>query len=108
MRVFASPCLCQPLAGSGLDLVVVQGGAPGVDQSFSVAGRELVITLEPHIVDGKGLGIVAGAVRNREMVEACYLHRYTARFRLSYLSPYMPLRVVKKSVATLPNLLLIS
>ena len=43
------------VARYGPDLVVVHGGAPGVDQSFSVAGRELGTTVEPHVADWKGL-----------------------------------------------------
>ncbi len=35
-----------------------------------MAGRELGITVEPHVADWKGLGNVAGPARNREMVEA--------------------------------------
>jgi hypothetical protein len=51
-------------------LVVVHGGAPGVDQSFKVAGRELGLTVEPHLADWKGLDNVAGPMRIQEMVEA--------------------------------------
>jgi hypothetical protein len=58
------------LARYGPELVVVHGGAPGVDQSFHVACRELGITVEPHLADWKGLGNIAGPTRNREMVAA--------------------------------------
>jgi YspA, cpYpsA-related SLOG family len=58
------------LARYGPDLVVVHGGAPGVDKAFSLAGRELVVAVEPHVADWKGLGNIAGPARNGEMVEA--------------------------------------
>jgi hypothetical protein len=58
------------LARFGPDLVVVHGGAPGVDHSFNVAGRELGITVEPHLADWNGLGNIAGPACNREMVQA--------------------------------------
>jgi hypothetical protein len=58
------------LARYGADLVVVHGGAAGVDNAFAVACRKLGIALEPHLADWKGLGNIAGPTRNREMVEA--------------------------------------
>jgi hypothetical protein len=58
------------IARYGPDLVVVHGGACGVDQAFAVACRNLGIAAEPHLADWKGLGNVAGPARNREMVEA--------------------------------------
>ena len=58
------------LARYGPDLVVVHGGAPGVDQAFNMAGRKLGIAIEPHVAYWKGLGNIAGPARNREMVEA--------------------------------------
>ena len=66
----AEQVLNRMLARFGPDLVVVHGGAPGVDQSFNVASRELGITVEPHLADWNGLGNVAGPARNREMVQA--------------------------------------
>ena len=51
-------------------LAIVRGVAPGVDQSFAVACRELGIAAEAHVADWKGLGNIAGPARNREMVEA--------------------------------------
>jgi YspA, cpYpsA-related SLOG family len=66
----AEQVLNRLLARYGPDLVVVHGGAPGVDQAFSVAARELGITVEPHVADWRGLGNIAGPARNREMVEA--------------------------------------
>jgi hypothetical protein len=58
------------LARYGPDLVIVHGGAPGVDQSFSEACRHLGIPAEPHVADRKGVGNIAGPARNREMVQA--------------------------------------
>jgi hypothetical protein len=66
----AKQVLNRLLARYGPHLVIVHGGAPGVDQSFHVAGRELGITVEPHLADWKGLGNVAGPARIREMVAA--------------------------------------
>ena len=54
----------------GPNLVVVHGGACGVDQSFQVACETMGVTVEPHLADWKGLGNVAGPARNREMVQA--------------------------------------
>jgi hypothetical protein len=58
------------IARYGPDLVVVHGGAPGVDQSFSEACRHLGIPAEPHLADWKGLKNIAGPARNREMVQS--------------------------------------
>jgi YspA, cpYpsA-related SLOG family len=66
----AEQVLNRLLARYGPDLVVVHGGAPGVDQAFNVAARELGITVEPHVADWKGLGNIAGPARNQEMVES--------------------------------------
>ena len=52
----------------GPDMVVVHGGAPGVDQSFAVACSDLGITAEPHVTDWKGLGNSAGPACNQVMV----------------------------------------
>jgi hypothetical protein len=52
----------------GPDLVIVHGGAPGVDWAFSRACRELDVTTEAHLADWKGLGNVAGPARSAEMV----------------------------------------
>jgi hypothetical protein len=54
----------------GPELVVVHGGAPGIDQSFQVACQTLGVTVEPHLADWKGLGNIAGSKRNQEMVAA--------------------------------------
>jgi YspA, cpYpsA-related SLOG family len=66
----AEQVLNRLLARYGPGIIVVHGGAPGVDQSFAVAGTELGITLEPHLADWKGLDNVAGPMRNREMVQS--------------------------------------
>jgi hypothetical protein len=58
------------LARYGPELIIVHGGAPGVDNAFATACRELGIVAEPHLADWKGLGNIAGPERNREMVEA--------------------------------------
>jgi hypothetical protein len=58
------------LARYGPDLVIVHGGAPGVDHAFHVACQTLGVTVEPHLADWKGLGNIAGPTRNREMVQA--------------------------------------
>jgi hypothetical protein len=58
------------LARYGPGLVIVHGGAPGIEQPFAVACRELGVTAAPHLADWKGLGNVGGPARNREMVEA--------------------------------------
>jgi hypothetical protein len=54
----------------GPGLVVIHGGAPGVDQSFALACRVIRIAAEAHLADWKGLANVAGPARNREMVES--------------------------------------
>jgi hypothetical protein len=52
----------------GPDLVIVHGGAPGVDWAFSRACRELDVGAEAHLADWMGLGNVAGPKRNAEIV----------------------------------------
>jgi YspA, cpYpsA-related SLOG family len=58
------------LARYGPGLVIVHGGAPGVDNAFATACHELGIMAEPHVADWYRLGNIAGPARNREMVEA--------------------------------------
>ncbi|MGO9469965.1 MAG: SLOG family protein [Isosphaeraceae bacterium] len=65
-------------------ITIIHGGAPGVENSFASACRELGISAEPHLADWKGLGNIAGPVRNKEMVDSgadlCIaLHRSIAR-----------------------------
>jgi YspA, cpYpsA-related SLOG family len=66
----AEQVLNRLLARYGPGIVIVHGGACGVDQSFSEACRELCILTEPHVADWKGLSNIAGPARNREMVQA--------------------------------------
>jgi hypothetical protein len=66
----AEAVLNRLVARYGPNLVIVHGGACGVDNSFNLACREARITVEPHLADWKGLGNVAGPDRNREMVQA--------------------------------------
>jgi hypothetical protein len=54
----------------GSDVVIVNGGAPGVDWAFSKACRKLVVEMEVHTADFRTLRNVAGPARNREMVQA--------------------------------------
>ena len=66
----AAATLRRLVARYGPDIVIVHGGACGVDQAFAEACRHLVIKAEPHVADWKGLGNIAGPARNREMVQA--------------------------------------
>jgi YspA, cpYpsA-related SLOG family len=66
----AKQVLNRLLARYGLDLIIVHGDAPGVDQSVAVACRELDVVAEAHVADWYRLGNIAGPNRNREMVEA--------------------------------------
>ena len=58
------------IGGYGNDLVIIHGGAAGVDNAFAEACQHLSIKAEPHVADWTGLGNIAGLARNREMVEA--------------------------------------
>jgi YspA, cpYpsA-related SLOG family len=58
------------IARYGRDLVIIHGGAPGVDNSFAEACRTFDIKAEAHLADWKGLGNIAGPACNREMVES--------------------------------------
>jgi hypothetical protein len=79
----AEAILNRLIARYGPDLVIVHGGAAGVDQAFHMACKTLGIAVEPHVADWKGLGNIAGPARNREMVQAgadlCIaIHRFLA------------------------------
>jgi YspA, cpYpsA-related SLOG family len=63
----AERILTRLLARYGADIVVVHGGAPGLDNAFAVACRKLGVVAEPQVADWKGLGNVAGPARNRDM-----------------------------------------
>ena len=58
------------VARYGPGITIVHGGGPGVDNSFASACRDLGISAEPHLADWKGLGNIAGPVRNKEMVDS--------------------------------------
>ena len=58
------------VARYGPDMVIINGGACGVDEAFAKACRKLGVVAEPHLADWKGLGNVAGPARNRTMVRA--------------------------------------
>jgi hypothetical protein len=72
------------VARYGPGITIIHGGGAGVDNSFASASRDLGISTEPHFADWKGLGNIAGPVRNKEMVDSgadlCIaLHRSIAR-----------------------------
>jgi YspA, cpYpsA-related SLOG family len=69
-REVAETVLNRLVARYGPNLVVIHGGACGVDQSFQVACETMGVAVEPHLADWKGLGNVAGPARNQEMVQA--------------------------------------
>lgn len=54
----------------GTDLVVVLGGASGVDESFRVACEVMGIACEVHPADWEWYGRGAGPIRNQAMVDA--------------------------------------
>ncbi len=70
----------------GPDIVIVHGGAPGVDESFAAAAKGLGIAVEPHTADWYRLGNRAGPIRNQQMIDAgaqnCVaLHRFLSNSR---------------------------
>jgi hypothetical protein len=60
----AEDILNRLLAKYGPNLVIIHGGARGVDNAFSVACHELGVVAEPHVADWKGLGNIAGPALN--------------------------------------------
>src|SRR5262249_30493815 len=57
----------------GSDIVIVHGGATGVDESFAMAAKGLGVSAEAHPVtdqEWQRLGKRAGPIRNGEMVRA--------------------------------------
>lgn len=58
------------VARHGTDLVIVEGGASGVDEAFRLACRGMGIACETHEARWDELGRRAGPERNREMVAA--------------------------------------
>lgn len=53
----------------GPPIVVVHGGATGVDAAFDEAARTLGLDVEPHPAAWKTLGNRAGPVRNQGMID---------------------------------------
>ena len=54
----------------GPGIVIVHGGATGVDESFSTAAKGHGVAVEAHPADWDRLGKRAGPIRNGEMVRA--------------------------------------
>jgi hypothetical protein len=57
----------------GKDIIIVHGGATGVDESFALAAKGLGVAAEAHPVtdeEWERLGTRAGPIRNGEMVKA--------------------------------------
>ena len=51
-----------------LDVVVVQGGAPGADEMAARAAKYIGLAVETHLANWEELGKKAGPVRNAAMV----------------------------------------
>src|SRR6516225_3370828 len=66
----ASSIVRRLVARYGPGVTIVHGGSPGVDDSFSSACWALDINTEPHLADWKGLGSIAGPLRNKGMVDS--------------------------------------
>jgi hypothetical protein len=66
----AEQVLNRLLARNGPNLVIVHGGANGVDQAFHLGAQALAIDVEPHLANWQSLGNIAGPSRNREMVNS--------------------------------------
>jgi hypothetical protein len=67
----------------GSNIVIIHGGASGIDESFDLACRGMRIQFEPHPADWDRLGDRAGPIRNGEMVRSgvalCLVfHRFLA------------------------------
>jgi YspA, cpYpsA-related SLOG family len=69
-KALADRVVARLVARYGADLVVVHGGAPGVDTSFHLMCQKHGVTLKPFRADWRGLGKIAGPARNKEMVES--------------------------------------
>lgn len=70
----------------GDSLVIVHGGAAGIDDSFATACVHLSVYAETHQADWDKHGNAAGPIRNQEMVDAgaafCVAcHRFLPRSR---------------------------
>jgi hypothetical protein len=68
-HVLAEQIVLRLLKRYGRNIVIVNGGAPGVDWAFSRACRELGVEIEVHTADWRILGNIAGPARNLEMVK---------------------------------------
>lgn len=64
----ASHIVQRLLASHGGSLVIVHGGASGVDQSFEDACKELGVQTEVHPANWTLYGKSAGPIRNQKMV----------------------------------------
>jgi hypothetical protein len=65
----------------GPGLIILHGGATGVDESFATVARGLKVATEAHPAEWDRLGNRAGPIRNGEMIAAgatlCIaLHRF--------------------------------
>ena len=69
-RALAAWCLGWLCARLGRNIVVVHGGASGVDSSFNLAAQDIGIATEPHFAQWHEFGKSAGPRRNGEMVAA--------------------------------------
>lgn len=69
-KALADRVVTRLVARYGADLVVVHGGAAGVDTSFHLACQKHGVSLRPFQANRQALGKLAGQTRNREMVEA--------------------------------------
>lgn len=64
----AEDILRRLLAKYGSDVVIIRGGACGVDNAFAEACSKLGVVAEPHVADWKALGKLAHPIRNRHTV----------------------------------------
>lgn len=66
----AESVVARLIAKHGAGIVIVNGGAKGIDQSFAEACRELDIACETYEADWDRYGKGAGPRRNRAMLAA--------------------------------------
>lgn len=76
------------VARFGSEIVIVHGGAKGVDLAFELAAREQELATEVHEVDWEKYGRKAGPLSNQEMVDrgaelAVVVHRDLAGSRVA-------------------------